>query len=1258
MEAGRAMQASSSNDISLAPPSRDAMIRAESFQKVSCILVVDVPLQLMPQVKPICVQLMGLAKLPVSSYSPHAATLSSLYNVVIQLPAVAFSPGLINYLLFPLTHILRTSTAHPAAMPSAFLETAFRYLAILVGKWKCVEDGMDVVAWEQLWRFVMASASPPSMKNGADKGKGKERAVAMDQEVDVERIEVLSALLLPSPGHRDTFPTPAMRQGFSGPKSPLMPTLFQTISYTISQIHPTPPHLALQVSSLKLLRHLLPLLAGQQNILASVLPGLISAVAKLVQAEGKGMKGDVAEQAAGAVQDVLELTVSDGVLRRLGVLKAKVANLADLMGDEESAGTNGTTQSNGTTKDPFPPVTASWLDFTSAQLLSALSPILTTLAEHPSHSARIAAAGLASTILSTCFDSLGDIRTVALTTLLSLSQDDFDPVRHDARRQIRACMTAQPTLEDSLIAILSTSINSLPRAVTSQQDDKVLHHTRLISAMAEIAAVQAETGSRRNAISDLLGPNGQVERWCWSLLDCLEFGKPAGWNHGNAAARAAQLGWGQTFGGAARLLEDGTVTHPGGNGDTGDAGPTLRFPSTPFRHIESRQTVKALESMVRLLGKAGGESAIHSIEHFMRLAESRDETHAARSPAALWLVETLLQGIVESQLDSSEGRVSRKVRKLAKSITRRLVELDEADDGVYEESAAKGGEPEVSDALLPVERSQGINALSTLLDKPTLKDGYIASESRRLSLEAQRILLTCRSLSLLSLCARTLSSSFRPLLMHSLYIVLAQLASPHDIVRSHAETALSHIAYHTGYASARNMILDNVDYVINVVSQRLTPARLAIHAPLVLIAMIRLVGSEIVPLVQDVLNEIFDALDDYHGYETLCSSLLAVLVALIQSMSADILAEGPSAAHLTKKKEGNRVDQPPDPERDFARFEEWYSARAARRGEDVRGILDKAPQQAWSALPEDLKDGADAESSAGAIPASAPPGEAGIDENNANAEPDEIPLTRPQEVCKQILQKATYFLTHPSPFLRSRVLALTAAAIPVLAMGDRDGDLLPVIDKAWGGIMTRLRDDDDSTSVPSGGNAKGQAYVVTEAAEVVASLAEHVGDYMSRRVLDHAWPRFKELLERQREADHTSALSRTVISGRVQRGRPGHNARSGPWNFGTHSKFTKSHRLHSAILRAVGATMAQVPIDDKVVWDMLLSFRPFLDHRAHEELQRLAMGVYRAAGRRDGDAVWLVLSATLGAAGGDGWAWMREEGLQIGANAEVLLSEI
>jgi hypothetical protein len=86
--------------------------------------------------------------------------------------------------------------------------------------------------------------------------------------------------------------------------------------------------------------------------------------------------------------------------------------------------------------------------------------------------------------------------------------------------------------------------------------------------------------------------------------------------------------------------------------------------------------------------------------------------------------------------------------------------------------------------------------------------------------------------------------------------------------------------------------------------------------------------------------------------------------------------------------------------------------------------------------------------------------------------------------------------------------------------------------------------------------------------------------------------------------------------------------------------------------------MAQVPIDDKVVWDMLLSFRPFLDHRAHEELQRLAMGVYRAAGRRDGDAVWLVLSATLGAAGGDGWAWMREEGLQIGANAEVLLSEI
>ena len=873
MAAARAAASSSAGLNGLGGTSHQTRIKAESFQRVSynlkeswCVIQAD------RKVKPLCVQLMSLAKLPVTPFSPHAAVIAQLHSAVATCPAEAFSLGFINYLLFPLTQILRAGTMHPSELPPAFLETAFRYMALLVEKWKAVEGGMDRAAREQLWRFVIASAAPlaaPGAGKDTGKGKGKEA----HQEVHVERIKVLSSLLMPGKAG-EPHPSPAMKAGFSTPQSPLMPSLFQTISYTLSQIHPSTPNLELQLSSLRLLRHLLSLIDSQQNVLASVLPGLVSGVAKLVQAEGTAMKGDVASQAVGAVTDALKSTVSDTVLRQLGVLEAKVTNLADLaeggipapIPDESGAQTNGA-------RDPFPKVTASWLAFTSAQLLSAITPILSTLSTHASHSARSAAADLANALLESCFDSLPDLRSAAITTLLSLSQDEFDPVRHQARRHIRSAMTSHPRLDDILTSILSASINALPRAVTSQQDDKVAHHSRLISAIAEIAAVQTEAGARRNAISDLLGPGGQVERWCYALLDCLEFGRSAGWSKGNAAARAAQLGWGQTFGGSSLLLEDG-ADRSAEQGD-GTDGPGAAFPYTPFRYTESARTAKSLGHMVQLLGRAAGEGGIHAIEYFVQLAESRDDTRAARAPSALWTAEMLLQGLVEGQLEGDEGRVSRKVRKLAKSITRRLVELDEADE--QGEGNSGEGNSETSDALLPTERSSGINALSTLLDKPTLKDGYIACETRRLGIEAQRILLTCRSLALLSLCSRILSSSFRPLLMHSLYIVLAQLASPHDIVRSHAERALAHIAYHTGYASPRNMIIDNVDYVVNVVSQRLTPARLAVHAPLVLIAMIRLVGSEIVPLVQDVVVEIFDALDDYHGYEVVGSSLHAVL---------------------------------------------------------------------------------------------------------------------------------------------------------------------------------------------------------------------------------------------------------------------------------------------------------------------------------------------------------------------------------------------
>ncbi|KAI9638563.1 armadillo-type protein [Dioszegia hungarica] len=1164
---------------------------------------------------------MSLASTPPTQTSAHARLLSTLLSLVEPLPSAAFTQSMINYLLFPLTQILRSAPSAP--LPEAFLESAFRLMGFIVSRWRDAEGGIDIGAWEQLWRFTVASVTP-----NRGKGKGKD----MGQEVHLEAISLLSALLAPTSDDNGlAYPTRAMRSGFSTSKSPLLSTLFQTISYLLSQISPSPPHRPLQLASLRLLRPLIEYLSGQHPVLASLLPGTISGVAKLISAEGRSMRGEVAAASAGLVEDVIRLTLSDEVLLELGVLRGKLDDLSQLAEEwergEEGVGIgtaappppspapSASTVGSGGRGDPFPPLTASYLAFTAAQLGQAIPQVLATLAAHPSDVARTAAASLVSSLLQYTHESLPALTSSSTRTLLFLSEDTFDPVQHFARNRLRTLSTL-PGLDIPLVDILSGAMSALPRLITSGQDDKVKYESTIISAIAEIIQSTPTLNKGVNAIADLLGPAGKVERWGWALLDCLEFGRPAGWSQGNEAGRAAQLGWASVSGAPVGLLEAasaaGTSSTPSADGNP-MALPD--FPHMPFRYLESPTTARTISRMLVQIGRAGGEGALHTVEYFLLFARNYRRNGVGRAVPALWCAQRLLDGVAAAQVDGPEGRVGRKTRRMAKEAVGIVTALDEEEDGDEGEGneggvgAGEGGE--TSDALLPIERGKGLNALSTLIDRPAPSNTYATSQTRRLHSAAQRSLLTCQSLSLLALSARILSSSFRPLLLNSQYTVLSHLASPAPIVRDHASLALAYIALHTGYPTPRDLVLDNVDYVINVVSRRLSPSRLSVQAPLVLIAMIRLVGSEIVPLVHDVVDEIFDALDDYHGYETLASSLLAVLVCLIQVMSADVEAEGMSAERKAKIAEMRRVDKAPEPDADFLRFEGWLKSRGEMRQREVEEIIQRAPEQDWGKIPKSTKTPDEEEESS---------------QQQQQQADDEIPLTRAQDVCKQILTKSIFFLSHQNPFLRSRVLALITAAIPVLASGNREGDLLPLIDRGWGMIIARLGDT--------------EGYVVTAAAEVIASLAQYTGDYMSRRILDYAWPKFVLILKAQAERDAHSALVRT-------------GAGAGA---GMASSHTTSHRLHIAILRAMKWVAGEVPVDDKVVWGMMCLFRPFLDKRANGEVQDAAREVYGMLKKRDGDMLWVVLTSSIGDGQGV-WGYLREPGLDIKDNVDILLAE-
>lgn len=1169
------------------PPLTEAdRVRMDTFRRVSPSTLVLVRSVLKSQVRPTCVALMKIGAQAPTSYSTHAGILDKLTEIITSIPSTSFTPDIINFLLLPVTQILRHHD--PLLLPDNFLESVFRLLALVVRYWKDQRGGMDIGAWEQLWRFTTASIAPRVVDAG--KGKGKK----VGQEVQLQAVLFLTELLEP----KGIYPTKEMLEKVGTAKSPLMPTLFQTITLLLALVSPIPTHNDLQISSLRLLRPLVSVyLQGQSSVLASVLPGTISAIAKLFNASGKTMKGNVAAGSAGLVEHVIVATLADEDLRKLRILRSDLEDLSQLGEEWEEdktprspSPTPSTSTSSG--KDPFPPLSTSYLDFTSTQLRTTLRPILSALSSHASHLARLAAASLSSALLTHCSQSLPQLSPFSLSTLLQLSQDDFDIVQTDAREKLRSLLDIPNLqLDQTLIDLLSDAMNALPRMIVSHQETKVEEAAKLLTAIA-----QSTIAVNPNPITDLLGPRGKVERWGWALLDCLEFGRPSGWSAmGDTAARTTEKGWtGGFIMSSTPLLLEGGQPIPDS------------FTQLPLRYVESDQTIKAIKNALVQLGVAGGEVALHSVDHFVSLARSHRSRDPARAASALLVAQQLMDGISRGQEEGAEGKVGKATRKMAKEITRIIVTMDE-DDADDDDDYVGEDKPTVDkeDSIIPVERQKGLDVVTTLLDRPLNAGTHAAKETRRLYLQSQRVLMTALSLQTLSTTSRILSSSFRPLLLTVLYTLLSHLASPHHLIASYAETALSHVAYNTGYASVQNLILDNVDYVINVVSQRLTPSRLSPNAPLVLIAMIRLTRSEIVPLVHDIVDEIFDALDDYHGYEVLTSGLLAVLVTLVDAMADDVATQGPSAERLEKLKELKRLGKPPNPEADFDRFKHWWAEKEKRRHEEVNKILERAPEHAWGKK-DDAK-----------------PEEEEVEAANDPHDDGEIPPTRSQEITTQILDKSLNFLSHNSPFLRARILSLIARAVPVLAAGNREGDLLPLIDRSWGIILLRLDD-----ALP---------YVVTEAAEVVASLCEHVGDFMSRRILDTVWPKLQKIVSAQKIVDDRSALTRKGA-------------------MGTTSQWTVSHRLYMAILSISTYVAREVPVDDGVLWDMMVLFTPFLDERVHEEIQAKAVELYKSLVIRDEDAVWLVLETTRGRLEGGVWGHLADPSLDIGINADRILA--
>lgn len=983
------------------------------------------------QVKPTCVCLAAQPGLNRGSATSTLQLLSTLQHSLLPLiqADLAQSKSLAAYIFFPLSKLLQQNSFDTFAAYQSVLASLLACLAAWLRPQK--EPQSQTLA--QLWLVASLILGGP-LDHAPPQSP-------WDEDVHHTSVDLLRLILdRPDPPNVQrtvlAHTITALLSPACGSNTPLRVKALQTLSPLFIR-HPQ---------------------FKDEGLDVQFLPGLISGLIKILTNSGEKTKTPgsrilvpLLDLMADALSQVIGNHACHAFVDRSQQIRIeRLEDLATLFPNTQQPSTQ--TDAPETLGDPTKR-SKKWLESTTHQIHLSWLAILPTLRQLDHLDSRLAFARLCVRLLDDTDQTLRE-ETLHLVRMevCALVVDQWPQVR-DVARQVRRTANSSRTYVD----ILSQALLRLSSDVTRHGDDAVKLGWSLNvlqgSATLLLDLIPPSTYFRGNPLAS--------DTWALSLLRSVQFARfpglqdAANTGGGDKAARA----W---IAPAPTLLSADTAPSSG-------AAEQTSFPHLPMKRIPPHQLQQHLASAIRLLGQLyvhTGQTT--AIEQFLEIATG-GLPHELRA-SAWWIV---------SELTACLGGGKDEHEKLLRRIVQFACDVEE-------KPTEARRDPADEDSTAVVERVKGLQVDSILADYTNVDNETSRAESAARARKSSKLVSICMALRTLSAAAEMLETDFRSQLLFCLYPILAHLGpSAHPLVREHAEVTLQRIAFHAGYASTVNLVLDNVDYVINAVSQRLLLSSLDPRAPQVLIAAVRLVGAPVVPLLQDIVDDIFDALDSYHGYTTLCASLLAVLDCIVKSIAQDEAGQ--------RREKPTPVYKAPDPVKDLGDFSAWLRERRVvpdPEEEVVDPFEGKPSEEAFKKWAEEAARNAE------------PP--------RNDDKPD--PPTKVQAACSAILNKSLYFLSHESSFLRARVLALISSTIAVLGSQSRESEMLPFIHKSWPIIMNRL-------------TAVEELYVVAEAAGLVQELATQVGDYVCRKILDDVWPRFKQLMQHQASLDATHTLT-------------------------------------------------------------------------------------------------------------------------------------
>lgn len=463
-----------------------------------------------------------------------------------------------------------------------------------------------------------------------------------------------------------------------------------------------------------------------------------------------------------------------------------------------------------------------WARATAAKLSVLIKKVVAFVSLHPHWKARKELLEMVHLLITACSRSLPDSVGHLLQALVSHVNDESPEVQSRSKEVLKSfaekgMMAESRILTDILSENLHSLATALPRLMTSQDDQGKVATLNLLLGYLKLLGPQ---------VNVVLNSASHLQRLSKALMQVLELDV-------KNVKIVEEKQWGPTD----ALIEPPVHLQKDG------------CQRKSFRFFTEDRIFFLIQKLCRVLGYYGNLYLL--VDSFMDLY---GESAVYRKQAAM-VINELIAGAAGLEVDVlHERETGPSVEDLRGVITSVLEEyVDQANWHLVTsiETEEPSADPAVKCSML-VTLPSSAHSFSPLDASPT-----VCSMN-------SNIWQICIQLEGLGCFAYVLKKDFRLLLMSALYPILEKAGDDTLLISQVAMGTMVDICRACGYDSIPDLINQNADYLVNEISLRLRHLAHEPHAAHVLEAMLRHSDANVLPLVEDVIQDILATLDRCH----------------------------------------------------------------------------------------------------------------------------------------------------------------------------------------------------------------------------------------------------------------------------------------------------------------------------------------------------------------------------------------------------------